>query len=96
MRLKDKVAVVTGGGGAVSIGRAICLRFASEGARVAVVDIDEAGAQAVAEDIRTAGGEALALRCDVTDETQTQQMAKSVIDAWGRIDVLVNNAAGDK
>jgi len=93
MRLRDKVAVVTGGGGAVSIGRCICLRFAEEGARVAVVDIDEAGAKRVAEEIRQLGGEAIAIGCDVTDESQTESMAAAVGAAWGRVDILVNNAA---
>ena len=56
LRLKDKVALVTGGGGTNSIGRSISLRFALEGAKVGVLDIDESGATAVADEIRAAGG----------------------------------------
>ncbi len=66
-KLKGKVAVVTGGGGTNSIGRAISIRFAEEGAKVAVADIDFASAVAVAEEINKGGGTAIAVACDVTD-----------------------------
>ena len=93
-RLEGKVAVVTGGGGANSIGRAICLRYGSEGARVAVVDINAAGAARVAAEIVEAGGTALPVTCDVTDLDQCKAAVKQVAEAWdGRIDILVNNAA---
>lgn len=93
-RLQDKVAIVTGGGAPNSIGRAICLRYGREGARVAVLDINAEGAARVAEEIKAAGGEALAIRCDVTDLEQCKAAARQVAEAWnGRIDILVNNAA---
>ena len=93
-RLKDKVAIVTGGGGANSIGRAISLRYGREGARVAVLDINAAGAARVAEEITAAGGTAMAVPCDITDLGQCEAAAKKVAEAFGgRIDILVNNAA---
>ena len=93
-RLEGKVAVVTGGGGANSIGRAICQRYGREGARVAVLDINAAGAARVVAEIEEAGGIALPVACDVTDLDQCKAAAKQVADAWnGRIDILVNNAA---
>lgn len=93
-RLRDRVAIVTGGGGDNSIGRAISLRYAAEGARVAVLDIDASGAQRVAAEIRNRGGNALAVTCDVRDLAQCEAAARHVAEAWGgRIDVLVNAAA---
>jgi 3-oxoacyl-[acyl-carrier protein] reductase len=93
-RLRDKVAIVTGGGGANSIGRAISLRYGREGARVAVLDINAAGAVRVAEEITAAGGTAMAVPCDITDLEQCEAAAKKVAEAFGgRIDILVNNAA---
>ena len=93
-RLKDKVAIVTGGGGPNSIGRAICLRFGREGARVAVLDINKAGADRVAEEVTLAGGAAMAVPCDITDLGQCEVAVGKVVEAFGgRIDILVNNAA---
>ena len=60
-RLKDKVAIVTGGGGTNSIGRAICLRYGAEGAKVAVLDVNAAGAARVADEVKAAGGDAIAI-----------------------------------
>ena len=88
MRLRDKVAVVTGG--ASGIGRAISLAFAREGARVAVVDIDERKGQDAAAEI-SAQGEAVCVRTDVTDSASVNQMASEVDRHFGRIDILVNN-----
>jgi NAD(P)-dependent dehydrogenase (short-subunit alcohol dehydrogenase family) len=88
MRLRDKVAIVTGG--ASGIGKAISLAFAREGARVAVVDIDERKAREAAAQIATSG-EAIAVRTDVTDSTSVNQMARDVEQRFGRIDILVNN-----
>lgn len=90
-RLAGKVAIVTGG--AQGIGRAYCLRFAKEGAAVAVVDLREDQARDVAREIGQAGGRALALRVDITSEEQTVEMARRVVAEFGKIDVLVNNAA---
>ncbi|MCK4794973.1 MAG: 3-oxoacyl-ACP reductase FabG [Desulfobacteraceae bacterium] len=91
MRLKDKVAIVTGG--AHGIGEAICLHLASERAKVAVADIDEKGAMATAKDIEAKDGDALALKTDVCDPESTQEMARKTAEHFGRIDILVNNAA---
>jgi 3-oxoacyl-[acyl-carrier protein] reductase len=93
-RLAGRVAIVTGGGGTNSIGRAICLRYGREGARVAVLDINDAGAHRVAKEIVEAGGEAIGLACDITDRTQCEEAVGKVVEAFGgRVDILVNNAA---
>jgi 3-oxoacyl-[acyl-carrier protein] reductase len=93
-RLDGKVAVVTGGGGTNSIGRAICLRYAQEGARVAVLDINGDGAAKVADEVKAAGGTAMPVTCDITDLAQCEAAVKKVAEAFGgRIDILVNNAA---
>jgi 3-oxoacyl-[acyl-carrier protein] reductase len=76
-------------GGAAGIGEAVCRALASEGARVAVLDIDQAGAQALAEEL---GGGAIGLACNVADSHQVNTAMARVQDAFGRIDVLVNNA----
>lgn len=89
MRLKDRVCIVTGGGS--GIGRAYALGLAAEGARVVVADI--ADPMPVVKEIEARGGQALAVGCDVSKEADTQRMAAMTLDRWGRIDVLVNNAA---
>ena len=91
MRLKDKVAVITGA--ARGLGRVYALRFAQEGASVAVIDLRSDEAEQTAKDIATAGGKSLALQADVTSEEQMAAAAARVAEAFGRIDVLVNNAA---
>ncbi len=90
MRLKDKVCLITGAGS--GIGQATARLFAREGARVVVADIDDKAAGATTDEIRRPGGEAVTERVDVTDETQTQAIAASVLERFGRIDVLFNNA----
>jgi NAD(P)-dependent dehydrogenase (short-subunit alcohol dehydrogenase family) len=93
-RLKDKVAIVTGGGGNPSIGRSIGLRFAEEGAKVGILDIDLPGAEAVAAEIDAGGGTARAFGCDITDLAAVTGAAAAIAGAWGdRIDILVNCAA---
>jgi NAD(P)-dependent dehydrogenase (short-subunit alcohol dehydrogenase family) len=89
-RLAGKTALVTGAGS--GIGRAIALLFAAEGARVMAADINEASAQAVAEEIVRGGGEARPLRTDTSVQDEVQNAIAAVVDAWGRMDVLVNNA----
>jgi len=98
--LTDKVVIVTGG--AHGIGKAYCLAFAKAGAQVVIADIDKVGAESAASEISKANsgdGEMkrllspLALYVDVSNETATKEMAARVIDRFGRIDVLINNAA---
>lgn len=91
MRLAGKVAIVTGG--AMGIGEATCVRFAEEGAAVVVADVNEAAGQATARQITTAGGRALFVRTDVSDENSVRQMVHAAVAAFGKIHILVNNAA---
>jgi 7-alpha-hydroxysteroid dehydrogenase len=90
--LKDKVAIVTGGG--AGIGRGISELFARAGAAVAVGDLKRETAEAVAAGIVHAGGKAVGVACDVTDEAARVGLVRSALHAFGRIDVLVNNAGG--
>ena len=90
MRLKDKVAIITGG--SQGIGREYALRFAREGAKIAIGDIREAQAQEVAEEIAKLGSESLALRTDVSKEEDTKRLAAATHEKFGRIDILLNNA----
>jgi len=91
MRLKDKVAIVTGA--AQGIGREYALRFAQEGAAVGVVDMRYEQVKMVEQELIDRGAKALAMRVDVTSEEQLNAMAKQVFERFGRIDILVNNAA---
>jgi len=89
MRLKDKVAIVTGG--AKGLGRAFALNLNREGAHVVVADVLDAGP--VREEIESQGGKALSLFTDVTDEKSLKSMAHQTMERFGRIDILINNAA---
>ena len=93
-RFAGQAAIVTGGGG--GIGRATALRLAAEEARVAVADIREDAAAAVAAEIGEAGGTAIPIRVDVTDRAQAAAMAAACVDAFGQVDVLVSNAGWDR
>ncbi|MCX7789899.1 MAG: 3-oxoacyl-ACP reductase FabG [Chloroflexaceae bacterium] len=90
MRLKDKVALITGGG--QGIGKVTALTFAREGARVAVADINMANAQAVAEEIVRNDGQAKAVFLDVSRAESVEVAVRTTVEAFGRIDILVNNA----
>lgn len=87
--LVDRVAVVTGGGG--GIGAATARLFAQHGAHVVIADIDEQLARRTAEEITGSGGSALTVVTDVRDGDQVAELARSVLDRYGRVDVLVNN-----
>jgi NAD(P)-dependent dehydrogenase (short-subunit alcohol dehydrogenase family) len=89
MRLEDRVVIVTGG--ARGIGRAYCLGVAAEGARVVVADI--ADPKPVVGEVEARGAQALGVECDVSREADTQRLATETLARFGRIDVLVNNAA---
>jgi 3-oxoacyl-[acyl-carrier protein] reductase len=90
MKLMDRIAVVTGAGS--GIGRATALMFAREGARVAVVDLEEATAKATAEEIERAGGQALAIRADVSKAEDNEAVVGQTVARWGRLDVFFANA----
>ncbi|NBS46395.1 MAG: 2-hydroxycyclohexanecarboxyl-CoA dehydrogenase [Betaproteobacteria bacterium] len=92
-RFQDKSVIVTGGGG--GIGGATCRRFAREGARVAVFDRDLASAERTVAQITADGGTAMAVACDITDRAAVDAGVARVVQAFGRIDVLVNNAGWD-
>ena len=90
MRLKDKVAIITGS--ARGIGQATAWKFAAEGAKVVVCDLERNGVDEVVSQIIAAGGQAIGFTVNVTDKASIAAMVKGVIDKHGRIDVLVNNA----
>jgi NAD(P)-dependent dehydrogenase (short-subunit alcohol dehydrogenase family) len=90
-KLEDRVAIVTGAGG--GIGLATALLLAEHGAKVAVADLRLAAAQATASAVRAAGGEAIAFKADLALEADTIALVESTLAAYGRIDILHNNAA---
>ncbi|GMK40508.1 3-alpha-hydroxysteroid dehydrogenase [Paenibacillus sp. CCS19] len=90
MRLDGKTALITGG--ATGIGRTTAIRFAKEGARVVVTDINEAGASETAALIQANGGEAISFRLDVGSEENWKQIVQDVVKSYGTIDILFNNA----
>ncbi len=89
--LEGRVAIVTGAGG--DIGRAICVRYAREGARVLVAELRPDLAERTARAVKDAGGEALAVPTDVSKGADAEAMARAAHDRWGHVDVLVNCAA---
>ena len=90
--IDNKIAIVTGAGG--GIGGAIARRFAAEGAKVAVADIDGEAAQARVAELADRKGDAVAIVADVTIKKSVEQMVQATLERWGRIDILVNVAGG--
>jgi 3-oxoacyl-[acyl-carrier protein] reductase len=92
MKLENKVAIVTGAGR--NIGEEVSLWFAREGARIAVVDLDRGRGEKVASAINTQHKDrAIAVVCDVSSSADVEKMVRTVVDKWGGVDILVNNAA---
>ena len=94
MRLEGKVAIVTGA--AQGMGRAIALRYAQEGAKVVVADLNLEKAEGVAQEINGSDDQAVAVRVDVRDQAQAQQMVDTAVERFGGLDILVNNAGVGK
>jgi len=92
MLLQGKVGLVTGGGD--GIGRATCLMFAKDGAKVAVADVRLAAAEETVAMIKKLGGEAIAIEADVSSEKAVKAMVETVVATFGRLDCACNNAAG--
>lgn len=90
-RLEERVAIVTGGGH--GIGKAYCKGLAGEGARIVIAEVDKKAADQTADELLSDGADVLAVQTDVADEASTLNMAAKTLERWGRIDVLVNNAA---
>ncbi len=90
MRLQDKVAVITGAGR--GIGKGIALKFAQEGAKVVLADIDPRGAEEAAGEIQKGGGQARWIKIDVTKKAEAEAMVAFALKEFGQIDILVNNA----
>ncbi|MDO8503563.1 MAG: glucose 1-dehydrogenase [bacterium] len=88
--LKDKVAIITGA--RRGMGRADALVLAKEGAKVVVSDISKEECEKVVEEIKKAGGEAIAVKCDVSSKEDVEKMVGEAVKKWGRVDILVNNA----
>lgn len=90
MRLNDKVAIITGGGR--GIGETTALKFAKEGAKVVVADLNESDINAVVEKIKEAGGEATGMVVNVTNREQVDKMIQDTVGKYGKLDIVVNNA----
>jgi len=91
MRLSNKTTVLTGAG--AGIGEATAMRFAEEGSRLVLVDINELKAQSVADKIKSLGGEAVAVAADISKEDEAKHISEAALTYFGGIDILVNNAA---
>ncbi|MBF0278657.1 MAG: SDR family oxidoreductase [SAR324 cluster bacterium] len=89
-RLADKTAVITGGGS--GIGRSMALRFAQEGAKVAILEMNDESAASVLDQILSEGGEAQSYHCDVSSQDSVRDCFKKVIDQFKHLDILINNA----
>lgn len=90
MRLKDKVAIITGAGS--GFGEGIARRFAEEGAKVVVNDINDVGGKRVAQVIQQAGGDAIFHKADVTKDAEVKGLVEAAVSQYGRLDIMINNA----
>ena len=90
MDLKNKVAIITGA--RRGIGRSHALTLAKAEAKVVVADISQEDCQKVVEEVKKAGGEAIAVKCDVAKKEEADNMVKAAVEKWGKVDILVNNA----
>jgi len=91
VKLQNKVAVITGGGR--NIGSEIARLFASEGAKIAVIDMNKERGDSAAAEIKSANGEAIAVVTDISKAADVKRMLRTVVEKWGKIDILINNAA---
>ena len=91
-KLEGQHGIITGGG--AGIGRAIALRFAQEGAKIAVADVNMENASITCREIAAAGGQAMAIYCDVSDQACVEKMVEQARESYGPVDILVNNAGG--
>jgi 3-oxoacyl-[acyl-carrier protein] reductase len=94
--LNHKVAIITGGGSQIGLGKAIALTLAKEGCDIVVTDIDREGVEKTAVEIRALGQKALAYQANITSSDEMNNVAKAVLNEFGRIDILVNNAGASK
>jgi NAD(P)-dependent dehydrogenase (short-subunit alcohol dehydrogenase family) len=92
MLLKDQVAIITGS--AKGMGKGMAVKFAEEGCKVAIVDIDLKAAENTLAEIESKGGAGMALQCDVKNEKQVAATVKKVVEKYGKVDILINNAGG--
>lgn len=90
MRLENKIALITGSGS--GIGKAIAMKFAAEGCKVAIADINLSQAQIAVDEIEAVGGKAIAVQVDVANKSSVQQLVRVILQRFDRIDILINNA----
>jgi 3-oxoacyl-[acyl-carrier protein] reductase len=93
-RLSDRVAIITGSGR--GIGRATALRFAEEGAKIVVNDLDAEVAQDAAEEIKKNGGQAISVAANIMELSEAQKVVQAAVDEFGKLDILINNAGTTK
>ena len=93
LKLKDKVAVVTGAGGQTGYGKGIALALAREGCNKVIVDVDIEGGQKTADEVKALGGKALAVKTDISKMAEVEEMTEQAIAEFNKIDILINNAA---